>query len=47
VYITAMAAAALSGMEDVPLVVGCTATFDKRIFRYATDGEVHLNPHVA
>ena len=40
--VTALIVAAMSGMEDVPLVVGCTATFDKRITRYATDGEVHL-----
>ena len=37
-----MAVAALSGREDVPLVFGCNATFDKRTFRYATDCEDHL-----
>ena len=42
VYIIALAAAATSGIEDVPLVVGCTSTFDKHIFRYATDGEAYL-----
>jgi tetratricopeptide (TPR) repeat protein len=31
-----------SGIEDVPLVFGCTATFDKHTFRYATDGEAYL-----
>lgn len=41
-HVTALMAAAMSGMEDVPLVVGFTATFDKRITRYATDGEDHL-----
>jgi tetratricopeptide (TPR) repeat protein len=42
VYLTALALTALSGIEDVPLVLGCSATFDKQIFRYATDGEAHL-----
>lgn len=42
IYITAMAIAAMSGTEDVPLIFGCTATFDKRMIRYATDGEAHL-----
>lgn len=41
-YLTAMAVAAASGIEDVPLVLGCTATFDKQVFRYATDAEAHL-----
>jgi tetratricopeptide (TPR) repeat protein len=41
-YITAMAIAAVTGMEDVPLVIAVSATFDKHIFRYATDGEAHL-----
>ena len=40
--VTALMIAAMSGMEDVPLVFGCTATFDKQITRYATDGEAHL-----
>jgi len=42
-YVTAMATAASAGMEDVPLVFGCNATFDRRIVRYATDAEAHLN----
>ena len=42
ISITAMAMAATSGIEDVPLVFGCTATFDKQTFRYATDAEAHL-----
>jgi len=41
-YITALAVTAMSGIEDVPLVFGYSATFDKRIFRYATDCEAHL-----
>ena len=41
-YVTALAILALSGSEDVPLILGCTATFDKRVFRYATDSETHL-----
>ena len=40
--VTAMVVAGASGMEDVPLILGCTATFDKRIFRYTTDCEAHL-----
>lgn len=40
--LTGMAVAAVSGMEDVPLVLGCNATFDKHTFRYATDCEAHL-----
>jgi uncharacterized protein YecA (UPF0149 family) len=41
-YVTAMMVGALAGIKDVPLIFGCTATFDKRIFRYATDSEAHL-----
>jgi len=41
-YVTALAAASLSGIKDVPLVIGCTATFDKQVFRYATECEAHL-----
>jgi hypothetical protein len=41
-YVMAMAIGAAAGMEDLPLVVGCTATFDKRVFRYATECEAHL-----
>ncbi len=41
-YVIALAVTAMSEMEDVPLVFGCTATFDKHIFRYATDCEAHL-----
>ena len=41
-YVMAMAVGAMAGMKDVPLVVGCTATFDKQITRYATDAEAHL-----
>jgi tetratricopeptide (TPR) repeat protein len=41
-YVTAMAIVAMSGMEDGPLIVGVTATFDKHTFRYATDAEAHL-----
>lgn len=41
-YIIAMAVAPLSGEEDVPLFLGCNATFDKHTFRYATDCEAHL-----
>jgi tetratricopeptide (TPR) repeat protein len=41
-YVMAMALGAMAGMEDVPFVFGSTATFDKRITRYATDGEAHL-----
>ena len=41
-HVLAMTMMALEGEEDVPLFIGCTATFDKHIFRYATDGEAHL-----
>ncbi|MCH7994271.1 MAG: SEC-C domain-containing protein [Planctomycetes bacterium] len=41
-HVSALVLAAMSGREDVPLIFGCTATFDKRITRYATDGEAHL-----
>ena len=41
-YLTVMAVAVLSGIEDLPLVIGCTTTFDKQVFRYATDCEAHL-----
>lgn len=40
--LTGMAAAVVSGIEDVPLVLGCIGTFDKRTFRYATDCEAYL-----
>ncbi len=41
-YLTALTVAALAEIEDVPLILGCTATFDKQTFRYTTDGEAHL-----
>lgn len=41
-YVTVMAVAATFGREDVPLLFGCNATFDRRMFRYATDCEAHL-----
>ncbi len=40
--LTVMLAETNAGVEDVPLFLGCTATFDKHIFRYATDAEAHL-----
>ena len=41
-YVMAMAIAACSGREDVPLLFGCNGTFDGQTFRYATDSEAHL-----
>ncbi len=40
--IAAMAVAEMSGIEDVPLILGGLATFDKKVFRYATECEAHL-----
>lgn len=41
-YLTMMLMLSVDGAEDVPLIPGCIATFDKRTFRYATEGEAHL-----
>ncbi len=41
-YLMAMAAVAALGAEDVPFLFGGMATFDKRVFRYATECEAHL-----
>lgn len=41
-YITAMSVAALIGIDDVPLVLGATVTFDGHVMRYATDSEAYL-----
>ncbi len=41
-HVAAMLLAHVAGMEDVPLVIGAMATFDKKTFRYATEGEAHL-----
>ncbi len=40
--VMAMSIMALDGGEDVPLVIGCTTTFDKHTFRYPTEAEDHL-----
>lgn len=40
--IMTMAIAAVEEIEDVPLMLGRAATFDKHPIRYATDGEDHL-----
>lgn len=42
VRVMAMTMMAMEGGEDVPLFLGCTGTFDKHTFRYATEGEAHL-----
>lgn len=41
-YVAAMVVADRSGIEEVPLILGRTVTFDQRAIRYATDGEAHL-----
>lgn len=41
-YITMMGMAAMSGIEDAPVCFGPIATFDNKVFRYATDCEAHL-----
>lgn len=38
----ALIIAATEEVEEVPLIIGCPATFDKKPMRYATDGETHL-----
>lgn len=41
-YITMLVVESAYGQEDVPLICGQTATFDKKTFRYATECEDHL-----
>lgn len=41
-YVIIAATAAVNGTEDVPLIFGAAATFDKKTMRYATEGEEHL-----
>ncbi len=41
-FIIMMMTELLNDVEDVPLIFGCSATFDKYVFRYATEGEAHL-----
>ncbi len=41
-FITILLKDFLDGFEDVPLIFGCSATFDKHTFRYATECEAHL-----
>lgn len=41
-FITLMMMESMNDAEDIPLIFGSSATFDKRAFRYATECEAHL-----
>jgi len=42
VRVLAWAVLAVAGIDEVPLIFGCSSTFDKHTFRYPTEAEAHL-----